>query len=106
MTVFAAASLRGDPEPKPVPTLTLRELLRRSDIVCLTARLTPETSGIIDAGAVAAMKPGAVLVNTARGELVDERALVVALRSGALAGAALDTYATEPLPPGSWSCGT
>jgi D-3-phosphoglycerate dehydrogenase / 2-oxoglutarate reductase len=98
MEVLAAASPRPDAGVKPVPVLPLRELLARADIVSLHLRLTPETAGVIDAVAIAAMKPNSVLVNTARGELVDEAALIAALQGGHLAGAALDTYAVEPLP--------
>jgi phosphoglycerate dehydrogenase-like enzyme len=99
MQVLAARTERAGAAP--VATLPLLEMLPRCDVVSLHLRLAPGNAGIIDAAALAAMKPGAVLVNTARGELVDEAALIAALRSGHLAGAALDTYAVEPLPAAS-----
>jgi D-3-phosphoglycerate dehydrogenase / 2-oxoglutarate reductase len=74
------------------------DLLRRSDYVSLHIPLTNETRNIINAETIALMKPGAVLINTSRGGLVDEDTLVAALRSGHLAGALLDVFKTAPLP--------
>ncbi|REG51029.1 phosphoglycerate dehydrogenase-like enzyme [Paraburkholderia sp. BL6669N2] len=76
---------------------SLEALLHEADIVSLHIPLTPETRRLIDATALSAMKPGAVLINTARGELIDERALHDALVSGKLAAAGLDVFATEPV---------
>jgi D-3-phosphoglycerate dehydrogenase / 2-oxoglutarate reductase len=79
----------------------LAEALGQADVLSLHLPLGPGTAGLIDAAALAALPPGAVLVNTCRGGLVDEDALVAALRDGHLAGAALDVFAAEPLPPES-----
>jgi len=78
----------------------LDRLLRESDYVVLTAPETAQTAGMLDAGALARMRPHAVVVNVGRGRLVDEDALVAALRAGTIGGAALDVFATEPLPEG------
>lgn len=86
--------------PIEVPGVTLVDLpalYRESDIVSLHVPLKPETRAMIDAAALAQMKPGALLVNTARGGLVDEAALVDALTCGQIGGACLDVFAEEPL---------
>ncbi|MBK6018195.1 2-hydroxyacid dehydrogenase [Streptomyces sp. MBT53] len=80
---------------------TLDELLRRSQVITLHARLTPETRGLIGARELALLRPGAVVVNVARGPLLDEEALCDALESGQVSAAALDTYVQEPLPTAS-----
>ncbi|MBA2299417.1 MAG: D-2-hydroxyacid dehydrogenase [Chloroflexi bacterium] len=80
---------------------TLPELLGESDFIVLAAPLTPETTDMINDETLAMVKPGAWLINVARGRLIDERALLRALREGPLGGAVLDTFREEPLPPTS-----
>ena len=84
-----------------VEMTSLDELLKRSDFVSLNCDLNPTSFHLIDAHRLAQMKPGAVLINLSRGPVVDERALVQALQQGAIAGAALDVYESEPLPSDS-----
>ena len=88
-----------------LPPERLREALGRADFVSVHLRVTDETRGLFDADLLGAIRPGAMFVNTARGAVVDEPALIEALRSGHLGGAYLDVFATEPLPGDSplWS---
>ena len=90
-----------DPYLQPAPDLPalvgLDELLADSDVVSIHAPLTPETRGIIGTRAMSIIKPGAMLVNTSRGPLVELDAVTAALRSGRLSGAALDVFDQEPL---------
>jgi phosphoglycerate dehydrogenase-like enzyme len=83
-----------------VSYLPFEHLLSMSDVISLHVPLTPATRHLIDAAAIARMKPTAVVINTARGPLIDEAALVEALRSGQIAGAGLDVFSEEPLPAG------
>ena len=88
--------------PKPIPgveLVELEELYRTSDVVSLHLRLSPETVDFIAAPQFALMKKNAILINTARGATVHEAAMIEALSSGAIAGAGLDVFTTEPLPP-------
>jgi phosphoglycerate dehydrogenase-like enzyme len=84
-----------------LPPSGLPTLLREADVLVLSCPHTPETEGLIGAEELAMLKPGAVLINIARGAVVDEPALIDALRSGRLEAAALDVAAEEPLPAGS-----
>lgn len=90
---------RGPKPQLPGRFVGLEVLLREADIVSLHLPLTPETQRMIDANALASMKKGAILINTARGGLVDEPALVSALCSGQLGGAGLDVFEREPVDP-------
>jgi len=77
------------------------ELLGHSQVLVVVIALTPETRGLIGAAEVAALPPGAFVINAARGDLMSEDALLAAIKSGAIAGGALDVYSTEPLPADS-----
>ena len=94
-------SARRDADPTGLPPMQrvdLDTLMRTSDVVVVLASLNPETRGIVSAEKLKLMKPSAILVNTARGAIVDEVALAEALKGKAIAGAALDCFAVEPLP--------
>ena len=87
--------------PEGVERCTLDRLLRESDVVTLHVPLRADTRRLLGAEAFEAMKPDALLINTSRGAVVDERALIQALRDGVIGGACLDVYEEEPLPPDS-----
>ena len=89
----------ADPLPG-IECVDLPALLRRSDVLVVAASLTPQTRGLIGRAELALMKPSALLVNVARGAIIDEAALVEALDGGRLSGAALDAFTVEPLPAG------
>ncbi|BAM02332.1 NAD(P)-dependent oxidoreductase [Phycisphaera mikurensis] len=98
---FGCRLLGADPAAEPpagVEPAPLPELLAQADHVVLCCPLVPATRRLLDAAALAAMKPGATLVNVARGPVVDEPSLHAALAAGRLSGAALDVFAEEPLP--------
>lgn len=104
LIAFGARVIAYDPYAAPlegVEAVELDELLRRSAVVSLHARLTPETHHLIDAGRLDQMRHGAILVNTARGGLLDYEPLPAMLASGRLGGLALDVYDHEP-PPAHW----
>ncbi|PSB09746.1 D-2-hydroxyacid dehydrogenase [filamentous cyanobacterium CCP2] len=97
---------RRHPQPmagfeKVVGTAEWRSLLPEADYVVLATPLTPETKGLFDEAALRLMRPSSYFINIARGAVVDEPALIRALSEGWIAGAGLDTFATEPLPPES-----
>ncbi|MBX0327292.1 D-2-hydroxyacid dehydrogenase [Oscillochloris sp. ZM17-4] len=94
---------RRTPQPMPGVARVVggegwRDLLPEADYIVVAAPLTPETRGMIDAAAFAAMRPTAYLINIARGAVIDEPAFIDAIRGGAIGGAALDTFEQEPLP--------
>jgi D-3-phosphoglycerate dehydrogenase len=93
------------PRPRNVPAnvqvVGLDELLAQSDVVMVHASMNAETRNLLDARRLAQMKKGAILINTSRGGIVDEKALAAAMHEGRIAGAALDVYETEPLPADS-----
>lgn len=95
----------GDPEgeiPERIyPPQGLRSFLRECDYVVLTVPLNQQTHHLINAAALSAMKPNAILINVSRGNVVDEAALIEALEKGAIGGAALDVFSEEPLPSAS-----
>ncbi len=97
MNVLAWSRSGVDPA-LPAKAVSLEELLAEADIVSLHLALNDATTGFLDHARLAAMKPGAMLVNTARGAIVDEPALIQALADGHLGHAALDVFAEEPLP--------
>ncbi|MSP38398.1 MAG: D-2-hydroxyacid dehydrogenase [Deltaproteobacteria bacterium] len=93
------AARPGTNEPIATDRMAVNELLRQADIVTLHCPLTPETKNLINEQSLALMKPTALLINTARGALIDEAALIDALRSKKIAAAALDVISKEPPPP-------
>lgn len=105
---FRVSAIRkriGEPVPTGIeevlPAERLHELLAKSDVVVLSTALTPQTRHLIGRHALAHTKPGAFLINVGRGKLVDDDAVVEALREGRLGGAALDVFTKEPLDPAS-----
>jgi phosphoglycerate dehydrogenase-like enzyme len=98
MDVLAFDPFVSEP-PAGVELMPLDELLGRSDVVSIHCPLTPQTQGLIGGRELDLMRDDAILVNTARAAVVDEDALLIALRDGAIAGAALDVFWQEPLAP-------
>lgn len=100
-TVVARTARPDDEFGQVLGTADLDGALPQADALVLAAPLTAETRGLLDAGRLGRLRPDALLVNVGRGELVDEEALVEALRTRRLGGAALDVFTEEPLPPDS-----
>ena len=105
MKIVAADAMLPASDPvwaaESATAMTVEEVLRAADVVSLHVPLTPQTKNLIDPARLALMKPDAILVNTARGGVVDEAAVAAALKAGKLGGAALDVFTAEPLPAGS-----
>lgn len=101
MEVLAAGKTLTEERAREAGALkvTLEELLKASDVITIHARASAETRGLIGEREFSLMKPGAFLINTARGPIVSERAMIRALEEGRLAGIGLDVYDEEPLPP-------
>ncbi|NKL36016.1 dehydrogenase [Rhizobium leguminosarum bv. viciae] len=93
-----ATSRSPESVPDGVRFMAIDELVATADIVVLCCPLTPETTGLLNAGRIGRMKPAAILVNVSRGPVIDDAALIEALRDGSIGGAALDVFATQPLP--------
>lgn len=102
MTVIAHDAMMANDHPAfaqmEVRPTSLDMLIQTADVISLHVPLVESTKGLFNAARIASMKPGAVLINTARGGIVDEVALGLALKSGALGGAAIDVFGAEPLP--------
>jgi glyoxylate reductase len=98
MLYYDVARVSSEEEKRlQVTFATLSDVLKSADILSLHCPLTEETTGIINRDTIALMKPGAIIINVARGEVVDEQALAQALRDGKLGGAALDVFSAEPI---------
>jgi D-3-phosphoglycerate dehydrogenase len=93
-----ATSRRPESVPPGIAFRELDDLMAEADIIAICCPLTPETRGMIDAKRIGRMKPTAVIVNGARGAIIDDDALIAALRENRIGGAALDVFATQPLP--------
>ena len=96
--LYASRSTHDDSDVPGAMRVPMRRLLRESDFVSIHVPLRPETHHLVGAKELAAMKPGAILINTARGAIVDQRALYRALKAGHLGGAGLDVSDPEPIP--------
>jgi lactate dehydrogenase-like 2-hydroxyacid dehydrogenase len=107
LAVFRCRIAWTGPRPKPDAPFpyepSLVELARASDILIVAAPLSPDTRRLIDAEVIEALGPRGLLVNVARGGVVDEDALIAALKAGRLGSAALDVFEQEPTPPGRWA---